>query len=138
MPGIVQGHRQVIAGIHEKVLRRVGSVGGIRLQERTGRSLRMTALRDEREVGVLNTDLAHTGRIQLRTRYRVLANAEDDHGCTPLRRVARTGGIRPGGHVARRIELHLHKGHAGVAGADVRVDDILVAVGCAGFHLLGK
>jgi len=137
---VLQGHADVVAGVHEQVAPawRERRGGGIHRVRRGGGP---AVLGDERVVDVLGAaDPCQAGRVLDRAGDRVLGEAEDVHRGAPPGRVAGAGTDRdlPGrpGHPPRRVELQFHERGAGVVGRGSRVQDVAVAVRGAGGHLL--
>ena len=109
MCGVMHAGNNRIPGVHEQVLRPVGSEGRRRRVDRIGGCLRVTALGDEGEVDVLwrAKHVVHARVILLCPGDWVLRQAVDVQRGAPFLGVAANPG-RPR-YPTGGIELHLHK-----------------------------
>src|SRR2546423_1629637 len=129
---VMHGDNDSIARIHEQVRRWIGGEGIYSRIDGIGRRawLWMSALSNECEVDIFKASFSSTGRIQYLTCYRVFREAVNVECSAPLGCIA-TVSSRPGCPTGW-IELHLHESCSRMPGADRWIDDVLIAIWCAG------
>src|SRR5438105_2501504 len=124
--GVLHGHDDAVARIHEEIrcaVRREGAHGRV---DRARRGVRDATLGDEGEVDRFDAREVLTRFVQLRAVEVVDLQTVDVQGRAPEVRVAAQAGgpARP----ARRIELHFHEGGPRMRGDAAVSRDVRVAV----------